>query len=197
MPRYVDHEARRREVTEIARRLVVERGRAALTVRNVAAAAGFSSTVVSHYFADMDELFHATYAAAAARSALRTKAVEARDALDIRGLVEAVLPLDAERADDWRVWFAFWSEALTSPAWASEQQARALGTLRRFERCLKNLAGCGRLAPGIDTRDAAARLAALVPGLAAEAIFDPVHWTATRQRRVLRSELALIGLTPP
>lgn len=195
MPRYVDHDARRREVTEIARRLVVEQGRAALTVRNVASAAGCSSTVVSHYFADMNELFHATYAAAASRSARRIKAVEQRDPLDIRGLVEAVLPLDAERTDDWRVWFAFWSEALTSPAWAGEQRERALGTLRRFERCLRGLAEQGRLHAEVDLRDAAARLAALVPGLAAEAIFDPTRWTPARQRRVLRSELALIGLT--
>lgn len=194
MPRFVDHDARRREVTEIARQLVVERGRAALTVRNVAAAAGFSSTVVSHYFTDMDELFHATYAAAALRSARRTKAVERRDAADIRGLVEAVLPLDAERTDDWRVWFAFWSEALTSPAWAAEQRARALATLQRFEGCLGTLAAQGRLTPGVDVAAAAGRLAALVPGLAAEAIFDPTRWTPTRQRRILRSELALIGL---
>lgn len=195
MPRYVDHEARRREVTEIARRLVVEHGRAALTVRNVASAAGCSSTVVSHYFADMNELFHATYAAAAERSSVRIKAVQRRDSTDIRGLVEAVLPLDGERTDDWRVWFAFWSEALTSPAWAAEQQARAAATLERFERCLGVLAQQGRLTPGVDVAAAAGRLAALVPGLAAEAIFDPTRWTPARQRRVLRSELALIGLT--
>lgn len=194
MPRFVDHDARRREVTEIARHLVVQRGRAALTVRNVAAAAGCSSTVVSHYFTDMDELFHATYDAAAQRSAQRTKAVEARDATDIRGLVEAVLPLDAERSDDWRVWFAFWSEALTSPAWAAEQRARALATLQRFERCLGALTAQGRLHQGLDVATAAARLAALVPGLAAEAIFDPTRWTPDRQRMVLDSELALIGL---
>lgn len=195
MPRFVDHDARRREVTEIARHLVVQRGRAALTVRNVAAAAGCSSTVVSHYFTDMDELFHATYDAAAQRSALRIKAVEAHDPTDIRGLVQAVLPLDAERTDDWRVWFAFWSEALTSPAWAAEQRARALATLQRFERCLGSLATQGRLHPGLDVAAAAGRLAALVPGLAAEAIFDPTRWTPARQRAILDSELALIGLT--
>jgi hypothetical protein len=121
--------------------------------------------------------------------------VETRDPTNIRGLVEAVLPLDAERTDDWRVWFAFWSEALTSPAWATEQRARALATLQRFERCLATLAKQGRLNPGVNTRDAAGRLAALVPGLAAEAMFDPTRWTPARQRRVLRSELQLIGLT--
>ena len=194
MPRFVDHDARRREVTEIARQLVVQRGRAALTVRNVAAAAGCSSTVVSHYFTDMDELFHATYHAAAQRSSRRIKAVEGRDPTDIRGLVEAVLPLDAERTDDWRVWFAFWSEALTSPAWAAEQKTRALNTLQRFERCLTALADAGRVAPGIDIEDAAGRLAALVPGLAAEAMFDPTRWTPAKQRRILLSELRLIGL---
>lgn len=151
--------------------------------------------MVSHYFADMNELFHATYAAAAERSSVRIKAVQRRDPTDIRGLVEAVLPLDPERTDDWRVWFAFWSEALTSPAWAAEQRSRAAATLERFERCLGVLAHQGRLTPGMDVAAAAGRLAALVPGLAAEAIFDPARWSPACQRRVLRSELALIGLT--
>ena len=67
MPRVVNHEVRRREVASIAAQVVVKEGRAGLTVRNVAQAAGCSTTVVSHYFADMAELFYETYAFAASR----------------------------------------------------------------------------------------------------------------------------------
>lgn len=41
---------------------------------------------------------------------------------------------------------------------------------------------------------AADRLAALIPGIASEAIFDPQKWPAVRQRQTLRSELHLLGL---
>ena len=53
MPKIVDHEERRREVTLAAARIVIESGRSALTARNVAEATGWSTTVVSHYFDDM------------------------------------------------------------------------------------------------------------------------------------------------
>ncbi len=56
MPKQVDHEQRRREVAAVAADLVAAHGRRALTVRNVADAAGYSTTVVSHYFDDLADL---------------------------------------------------------------------------------------------------------------------------------------------
>ncbi len=190
-------EARRREVTEIAAGLIVRGGRSALTVRNVAEAAGYSSTVVSHYFADMLDLLYETYSFAVERSGRRIRRVLERDPTDLAGLVEAVLPLDRERTDDWRIWFAFWSEALSSERFAAEQRQRARTQLERLERCLDQLDRRGAILPGIDVGDAAHRLAALIPGIAAEAIFDPQRWPPARQRRVLRSELTLLGLEDP
>lgn len=87
MPRVVNHEARRREVAAIAARVVVKEGRAGLTVRNVAQAAGCSTTVVSHYFNDMAELFYETYSFAASRSALRIERVLENDPANISGLI--------------------------------------------------------------------------------------------------------------
>ena len=194
MPKIVDLEARRREVTEAAAGLLVEGGRAALTVRSVAEAVGCSTTVVSHYFTDMADLVHQTYTIAVERSAVRIREVLDHDPTDVAGLIEAVLPLDRERRADWRIWFAFWSEALTSATFAHEQRERARTMLGRIESCLGLLAAKGELADGVDVQDAAHRLAALVPGIAAEAIFDPRRWTPARQRQVLYSELALVGL---
>ena len=197
MPKIVDAEARRREVTEIAADLIVRGGRSALTVRNVADAAGCSSTVVSHYFDDMLDLLYETYSFAVERSGRRIRRVLERDPTDLAGLIEAVLPLDRERTDDWRIWFAFWSEALSSERFEAEQRQRARTQLERLERCLEQLEVAGAISPGIDRGDAAHRLGALIPGIAAEAIFDPQRWPPARQRRVLRSELTLLGLEDP
>lgn len=194
MPRQVDHEQRRREVTQAAAALVAERGRQALTVRNVAEAVGYSTTVVSHYFDDMAELLHETYALAAARSRVRIDAVMAADPLDIIGIAEAVLPLDADRRADWRIWLAFWSEALASPELTADQRRRARGTTERFANCLRHLAEQGRISGDVDIHDAAGRLGALVAGIAAQAMFDPRGWPAARQRAVFAGELSLIGL---
>lgn len=194
MPKIVDHEERRREVTKVAAQLVIQHGRAALTVRNVAEAAGCSTTVVSHYFDDMADLFFETYNYAAGRSRARIEAILAADPGDIIGLIEAVLPLDQERTDDWRIWFAFWSEALHSPRFADEQRQRAIAQTTRIKKCLTSRAKTQGAAAKIDIVASADRLSALIPGIAAEAIFDPATWSPARQRKVLRSELALLGL---
>lgn len=195
MPRYVDHDQRRREVTEVATEILASRGRGALTVRSVAEAAGCSTKVVSHYFADMTELMHSTYSSAAARARLRLEEVIAADATDLQGLMEALLPLDAERRRDWAVWFAFWSEALTSEEFAADQRERARTTAKRITMMLRSLRAQGRLDPGADIANAAQRLSALIPGIAGQVMFDPTRWTPARQRSVVAGELASLGIT--
>jgi len=160
MPKYVDHAQRRREVTEVASRLVADEGRSALTVRRVADAASQSTTVVSHDFADMAELLYETYQLAVRRSRTRIDRVLGHDPSDIIGLAEALLPLDDERSTDWRIWLAFWSEALGSPELAAEQRTGARTSADRFRACLDALVADGRARDDLDTRAAGNRVAA-------------------------------------
>ncbi len=194
MPKYVDHDARRREVTEVAADLVAREGRPALTARRVAEAAGQSTAVVTHYFADMGELLHETYGLAVERSRARIGRVLDADPTDVAGLAEALLPLDAERRADWRIWLAFWGEALGNPELAEEQRRRARTSAERFRRCLELLRERSRLTADADLPAAANRLAALIMGIAAEAVFDPRKWTAAAQRDAIGAELASLGL---
>lgn len=180
-------------VTRVAADLVADQGRSALTVRNVAHAAGCSTTIVSHYFDDMADLLGQTNALAAERARARIDAVLAADPADIVGLIETVLPLDEERRADWRVWLAFWSEALAVESFADEQRLRARTMVRRIEVCLDERARRLGLGGEVDRSLAAHRLGALIQGIAAEAIFDPRAWGPSRQRAVMRSELRLIG----
>ena len=193
MPRIVDHDQRRREVTRAAAKIVVNSGRGALTVRNVAAATGWSTTVVSHYFDDMADLFYETYSYATTRSRRRIDKVLATDPSDVAKLIEAVLPLDQERREDWKIWFAFWSEALSNPTYADEQSTRAATTRDRIKVCLAAMRKKGDVRRNVDIDAAADRLSALIPGIASAATFDPKSWSAARQRAVLRSELALLS----
>lgn len=192
MPKIVDHEQRREEVTIAAARIVIGEGRHALTARRVAATTGWSTTVVSHYFDDMADLFYETYSFATARSRRRVERALAADPGNIEGLIEAVLPLDQERRDDWKIWFAFWSEALTNPTYADEQSQRAATTRERLKTCLGVKKKNGTIRRNVDIDEAADRLSALIPGIASAATFDPKAWPAARQRTVLRSELALL-----
>ncbi len=194
MPKQVDHEQRRRDVATVAADVVATHGRRALTVRNVADAAGYSTTVVSHYFDDLADLLHETYRIAVARARFRVEAVLSADPGDLRGLIEAVLPLDPEREADWRIWLSFWSEALSSSAFADEQRARTRSTTERIAACLRHLDDQGRLDVSIDIEHTADRLSAMIPGIASEAVFDPRKWSTELQRRVVDDELAALGI---
>jgi AcrR family transcriptional regulator len=194
VPKQVDHEQRRHDVATVAAGLVAAHGRRALTVRNVADAAGYSTTVVSHYFDDLADLLHETYRLAVVRARRRVEVVLTDDPGDLRGLIEAVLPLDAEREADWRIWLSFWSEALSSPAFADEQRARTRSTTERIASCLRHLVDQGRLDSVVDIERAADRLSAMIPGIASEAIFDPQKWSTELQRRVVDDELAALGV---
>jgi AcrR family transcriptional regulator len=194
MPKQVDHEQRRRDVAAVAADLVAAQGRRALTVRNVAEAGGYSTKVVSHYFDDLADLLHETYQLAVARARRRIDAVLTADTTDLRGLIEALLPLDAVREADWRIWLSFWSEALSSQRFADEQRERTRVTTERISACLRLLHEAGRLDQAVDIERAAGRLSAIIPGIASEAIFDASRWTPTFQRQVLADELATLGL---
>jgi AcrR family transcriptional regulator len=195
VPISVNHDERRREVIEAATQLLLTDGRSALTVRRVAAEVGWSTKVVSYYFADMSDLLYATYDGAAARARARLAVVEAADPTDVQGMLEALLPLDVARRRDWTIWLSFWSEALTSEAFANDQRQRARTTQARLAKMLTRLSATGRLDLSVDIGLAARKLGALIPGIASQAMFDTTRWTAARQREVVTSELAALGIS--
>ncbi|MCW2615337.1 MAG: putative TetR family transcriptional regulator [Frankiales bacterium] len=190
MPKQVDHDARRDQVARVAADLVADHGLGALTVRRVAEAAGHSTTVVSHYFADRRDLVRATYRVAAARSSARFDAalVDADDPL--QACLEALLPLDLERARDVRTWLAFWAMAVDDPELAAEQDARVQSARRRITDVLAGEQERGRVRSGTDLADVAYRLLVLVHGVGTHAEFDRGYWTPGRQRQAVADELA-------
>jgi AcrR family transcriptional regulator len=194
MPIVVDHDARRQLVTEVAAGLVAQEGRVGLSARRVADAAGHSTTIVSHYFADMAELMRATNDFAAARSRARIEAVLTADPTDIVGLAEALLPIDEVSRADWRIWLSFFGDAVGDPEIAAEQRARTRRSADRFHRCLVMLAERGQIADGVDLRATADRLGAFVLGVAVDATFDARKWTVEAQRRAVRAELSAAGI---
>ena len=56
MPKIVDHASRREEIVEAARRIILREGIEAATTRAIAREAGYSNGVLTHYFADKDDI---------------------------------------------------------------------------------------------------------------------------------------------
>ena len=177
MPSPVDHDVRRRQVTRIAADLVATGGVQALTTRNVAAAAGTSTTVVSHYFADKRDLVLSTYREVRNRVTARLDAAEDAENPLVSAL-SAYLPLDEDRRRDWRLLFAFTGLAATDPDLAREQRERSLAARRHLRGVLDKEVLAGRLATDLDTGRAARDLLSGVLGIGMQALFDPDRWPA-------------------
>ena len=177
MPRYVDHDARRRHIAATAAELVGTRGLEALTFRNVADAAGSSTTVLTHYFADKRDLLLSTYQAVAERSGTRFDEAKRRGG-GLRECLEALLPLDAERQTEWRLLTCYWGTAVSDPGLAGEQARHVRSAQRRIESLLREQYP---QAADAEREVVARRLVTLVQGLGAHGALDPDHWSPVEQ----------------
>ncbi|MCX7282690.1 MAG: TetR/AcrR family transcriptional regulator [Novosphingobium sp.] len=187
MPPPVDHDEKRRAIARIAADLIAERGLEAATIRQVAAIAGYSTTVVTHYFANKRAMLLAAYRHAAQSTQERFDKLAEACAADPLSRLEILLPLDDEGRRAWRVYFQFWPMADHDPELAEEQRwwsANAL-SLARSALC--------QAYPAIDDieRKAAMALSAL-QGIAMQALFDPENWPASRQQDMWQAQASLL-----
>ncbi|QBS46340.1 TetR/AcrR family transcriptional regulator [Nocardia sp. CS682] len=119
MPKLVDHDVRRREITTAVRNVMARGGLEAATFQSVAAEAGISVRLVQYYFGTKRDFLRATLRAVLDDSALRFGRRLAdlgpdaapRDALRI--ILTELLPLDETRRQDTIVLDAFHAAAIT------------------------------------------------------------------------------------
>lgn len=113
MPKLVDHASRREELVHAVWRILARDGAAAMTMRQVAAEAGYANGALKPYFATKTDLVEATYTHVFEQTNRRV----AGAVTGLRGLAAVevfsreVMPLDDERLDEARVVLAFWQEA--------------------------------------------------------------------------------------
>jgi TetR/AcrR family transcriptional repressor of bet genes len=189
MPARGDHEQRRREVARIAADLVAAGGLGAATHRRIAEAAGCSTTVVSHYFADKRDLVDATYKHVGDRVAARLDAAAGVSCAPLLATLEALLPLDEDRIRDWRLLFTFLGVAATDAELTAEQRTRAAAARARIQAVLVAEQAAGHLPADIDVATTARFLLSVVLGIGMQALFDPAEWPEERMRAGLRHAL--------
>lgn len=193
MPRHVDHDQRRGELSQAVWRVVRERGLEGLTMRSVAAAAGCTTGRVAHYFRDKNALL--THA----RDVMHRRMAARIDALpplpDARAKLHAVLleglPLDEDRALGSTVWAHFLLAARTDPELRAQHTVRHEAWARRLTGLLRDVyAEAG--APPPDDLDVRVRaLIACLDGLALSAVATPDAYPPDLVARVIEKQLDL------
>ncbi|MFI1158734.1 TetR/AcrR family transcriptional regulator [Streptomyces sioyaensis] len=187
MPKKVDHEARRQEISEALWRLASTRGPDATSLRDVAAEAGISLGRLQHYFRSKDEmlLFALRHinrlAAERIRARIEALPEEPTPREVLRACLSGMLPLDEKSRVGVLVGAAYFARAVYDEPLRAEAkngipQLRAL-----FADQLRRAAERGELPPERATEDEAMLLISMVDGLSTYVLLD-VHGPRTALR---------------
>jgi len=104
--------------------IVAERGLDEVSVRDVATAAGVSIGTVQYYFPTKDAMLGAAFTEVVDRIRTRMQAIELGPDVraNLSALLRELLPVDARRAEETRIWLAFAARAAISPTLAESQR---------------------------------------------------------------------------
>ena len=172
MPRKVDHQARRRQITDAVCRLTVKGGLQAATFREIAAEAGVSVRLVQYYFGTKDEVMLVTQRHVAERASARAVAmVAASDGTprgELRALLGSFIPTDNASRENMLVFVALHTAGLVEPSLA---RAEALDVPNALQSGVRERLKKARLRNGVDPELEASVLVSIVPSLA-QAVLD-------------------------
>jgi TetR/AcrR family transcriptional repressor of bet genes len=200
MPRQVDHDQRREEMSLAVWQVVSEHGLDGLTLRAVATAAGCTTGRVAHYFQHKNALLTHARDVMHRRMAARIDALpEQPDARTrLRAVVLQGLPLDPDRRLGSTVWAHFLLAARTDPALLAEHTVRHESWVRRLTGLLRDAYAetSGPVPFDLDLR--VRGLVACIDGLALCAVATPDSYPPDLVERVVDTQLALLfsGDTP-
>jgi AcrR family transcriptional regulator len=192
MARLAPHE-RRRTIVDAALTVMLRKGMAATTVRDVAEQMGSSSGLIHHYFASMDDLVAAAFGQAAGQDLLATRtAMATSDGAVERLRVFFATYVRAEQDWSFQLWLDAWAEAARRPA--------VRGTSSRlnveWQQLLAETVRAGVAAGSVhcaDPEGASWRILSLLDGLALQTVAHHdvidraavVRWSATHAEQEL------------
>jgi AcrR family transcriptional regulator len=188
MPKIVDHEEQRQQLSATVARVVAEAGLEHTTLRTVAARHGCTKGMVQHYFSDKAELLLAALDYIEDRCEARLPDEEGGlSGLELlQARLAALLPLTDELLDEWRVRLAFVTMAGQSEdvrdLLAERQEAQqsvGLKLLRQAQRA-------GELKKGLSPVNCYRQLLALVYGVGAAVVSGDTQWSPTVQKNLLK-----------
>lgn len=187
MPKIVDHEAQRRLIAQAAVEWIASHGVETLSQRNVAALSGRSKGNVQHYFPDKKALMFGALRRVSEHRTERTLSQAENNTDDSplaaleRNLL-AVLPVDQERTDDWRVRLSLYVYAARDPEMQTYLANHAANILEQGIVQVVAAQERGEIRADLDPGTTYRRLSAAVSGIAVVALANGGALTTEEQQ---------------
>ncbi|MEZ0164380.1 TetR/AcrR family transcriptional regulator [Kineococcus sp. LSe6-4] len=191
MPRLVDHAARRREIIHVTWRLVARHGLDSVTMRVVAAEAGYANGALNRYFASKDDLLQASFEYVYSQTNERVRAAvgDRRGLAALRAFCLEVLPLDETRVLEARIAVSFWGRTVADDRFARVNAATLHEWRGEVARWLGEAREEGEIAGTVDVDVAAGQLLAFLMGAQTFVVADRPLLSVDQQRAALDAQL--------
>jgi AcrR family transcriptional regulator len=191
MPKIVDHEQQRRELSSTVASTLAQLGLENTTLRAVAANHGCTKGMVQHYFADKEELLLGALSSVEEQceARLTRTSVKHKGLARLHARLAALLPTSPLVVDEWKVRFSFNARAALSQEMhdcLSHSHARHQ---RAGMSCLRQAQKAGDLRPGLNLRNSYRCLLALVSGLSLSVVVGGEGLSSSTQRQILKTAI--------
>ena len=177
-------------IARAVHRAILKHGFQGVNLRDIARDLGVTTGYLSHHFRNKAELLlfskdllmQELMAEAQAASATETGWER------LRTICEHLLPITAERADAWLIFFAYLGWAVGDKKLMEVQVARYRRVSHKFfEAEIRQLLASGHMRNSVDPKKEALAIASFVDGLVINAIFSSVRQDCDLQKELLRS----------
>jgi AcrR family transcriptional regulator len=192
MPKIVDHELRKAEITKAVLKSIGKNGLANTTIRGIVREGGFSSGTLAHYFSNKDDLidfaFQAvaedTYARIEKRAALCTCAVD-----KVRVVIEELVP-SPEGEIDSIISLSFWSAVPYDAKLKSKFHEVYEATRRQIREYISEGVANKEIKLQGELEDEVDFIVAISDGLLVSFLLDPARFPGEKHARLITSAVS-------
>lgn len=192
MPKQIDHEIRKKQIAEATWRVILDKGMAGASVRNIAEEAGVSLGALRHYFTTQDELLVYAMRLVKEQATVRIKKIAMSDLAPKEKVLQILLemvPTNKETMAEMEVWFAFTFHARHKQELYGEIKFEIYKAVKNV---IKSMDAVGLIKQNLDLDVESETLYALVDGLAIHAMLEKDRLHEDQIKRVLMRYLDFI-----
>lgn len=175
MPKIVDHDERRTHIVEAVTQIIINHGFERVTMREIAAEAGYAHGAITRYFPNKQSLLTAAFLhvfnGSHERTIARCAGVRGLEAL--RRMSEELLPFEEAGPQKSRVVLSFWDRAAQDPELWEIHHDNILKRRDLIRRFLAEAREDGELAPDHDIENEVNRVSAHNAGWQMMAVLTP------------------------